>query len=222
MYTYITSTSEASSRTDHERREPADERDPGGPGRRRAVEAVAELAGVRVLEDEAGGERKRDREDPEHSGEHRRAAGHGVRDRHEAEETASLRDRDRVGEAWEDERDERQREDRERAAEHPGRPPTARREERKRHADQAGDGDGAAAREQPLGDVVAVEIAGELAWVLRERPPDLLPGRVVDRGRLDHRPQPGERDRGRDGQRRKAGQRRCDLAANEQRPRKRE
>src|SRR6266516_6335177 len=112
MYTYITSTSKAPSRADRERREPAPEREPGRPGRRRAVEAIAELAGVRVLEDDPGGERQWNREDPEQCGEHRRATGERIRDRHETDEAASLRDRDGVGEAREDERDECDREDR--------------------------------------------------------------------------------------------------------------
>src|SRR5207237_1260658 len=70
-------------------------------------------------------------------------------------------------------------------------------EDRERQAKQAGDRDGAAAREQPLGDVIAVEAAAQLARILREGPADLLPGGVVDRGRFHDRPEPGERDRGR-------------------------
>src|SRR5262249_13955910 len=50
----------------------------------------------------------------------------------------------------------------------------------------------------------------------------LLPGRVVEGGRLDDRPEPGERDRRRYRQGGYAGERRLQLASDEQRPGDRE
>ena len=161
------------------------------------MEAVAEVAGVKVLQDDPRCQGDRNREHAQQACQHRGTSDQGVRNRHEADEAARLRDRDRVCEVRKDERDERQGKDRERAAEHPGCPAPPGSEDRERQAKQAGDRDGAAAREQPLGDVIAVEAAAQLARILREGAADLLPGGVVDRGRFHDRPEPGERDRGR-------------------------
>jgi hypothetical protein len=90
VYTYITFLSEASNRADQQRNQPTDEREPGRPGGRRPVEAVAEVAGIRMLEVDSGGERKRDREDASEPGEHRCSPCDGVRIRDEADQAASL------------------------------------------------------------------------------------------------------------------------------------
>ena len=66
-----------------------------------------------------------------------------------------------------------------------------------------------------------VDVAGQLAGVLGERAADLLPGRIVDGGRLDDRPEPRERDPGRHRQCGDPGQGRSELATDEQRPRNR-
>src|SRR6266513_132150 len=91
VYTYITSFSEASNRTDQQRNQPTDEREPSRPGGRRPAKVVAEVAGIRMLEDDPGGERKRDREHAEQPGEDRCALCDGVRIRDEADQTASAK-----------------------------------------------------------------------------------------------------------------------------------
>src|ERR687887_1028957 len=101
MSSYVASIFEAPGRSDKERSNAAGDRHPGRPGRRRAVEAVAEVAGVEVLERNPGRESRDDGEDAEKAGEHRCASRHGVRERHETDEPPALGDRDGVREGWE-------------------------------------------------------------------------------------------------------------------------
>ena len=54
------------------------------------MKAVAEIAGIEVLEDDSRGEGDRDRECAEQARKHRRASGERVGNRHEADQAPGL------------------------------------------------------------------------------------------------------------------------------------
>ena len=113
-----------------------------------------------------------------------------------------LRDRDEVGERWEEERQQHHGEDRERPSHDVRRPPTPRRKPGQRNEEQRRDRDGTGSGEHLGREVVrGVGVDDELAPVLLECAPKLVRvGR--HRARVVHdRAQPEQEERGRDDER---------------------
>src|SRR4029079_19563331 len=89
---------------EHERRDRADDGEPGGERRAARLERVAEVAGVQELEGDSRDESDGDDERAEQAREDADPACEGERERQEAREPPGLRQRDGGGEGREDPR----------------------------------------------------------------------------------------------------------------------
>ena len=193
----------------HERRDAADDGDPGNERRAAVLEPVGELARIDELQRDPARERGGQDEAAQQRAEHGEATREGERERPEAGCTARLRDRDEVGEEDEERRHEQHRRDGERAAEHvrrpaaPQREPGERDEEERRHRDRAGP-----AEDLGREPVARVREDVELAGVLPERPLELVAAGGVRAGVAHDRQQPDEIRRGGSDER---GERNADL-----------
>ncbi len=130
---------------DDDRGDAADRRDPGCGGRASSAEAGAEITGERVLQHDAGGQRRRQDEDACKAREDGRASGERERERDEAGRPPGLGDRHGVGEMREHPDEQLDPEHCDGATEHERGPPLPGRQGGQGHDGQSGDHDRAAA-----------------------------------------------------------------------------